>query len=364
MAKIKIKDSISIKALEFKGKNRKRDKNDKRYYQLEAYDSLTSKLLNDDTRTAGLLVLPTGGGKTRVSITWAIDKAINDGYKILWLAHRKMLIQQAYDTFLDFAGLVDMAKKKSLNIRIISSDSEHSKVEDINFQEDDIVISTIQAISHKNKAKFLKSSIYDGRRGDKNIDKLLVIVDEAHHSTAPTYEKLIGQLTDNKKTSGYFRELKKDNKLKSLKILGLTATPINTNPKTEKKLISFYDKEKALFEIATSTLIKSGILSRPKLFEIPTNTEITAIGQTTTQKEKNINKQLSKDPKRNNLIIKTYMNSFLKQNDKTLLFAVNINHAKLLKAMFNKIGINCEVIHSENDQTLNEQLVKKFQEDN
>ena len=345
---------MSSNAENFKKSELKRNKNDKRYYQLEAYDNLT-KFLNDDSRTAGLLVLPTGGGKTRVSVTWAINQAINDGYKILWLAHRKMLIQQAHDTFIDFVGLVDLSQKNSLGVRIVSNESEHSKIRDINFQDDDIVIVTRQSISHK--MKFLKQAINDGRRKN-NVEKLLVIVDEAHHSTAPTYEKLVGKLTNNKNTDGYFRRLKEDGKLKKLKILGLTATPINSNSKTEKKLIEFYDKAKPLFEIATSELIKSGILSRPRLYEIPTHISIEASGKSEKEKEDNLNKQLICSVERNQLIVDTYLHSFA--TDKTLLFAVNIEHAENLKALFISRNVNCEVMHSKKDG--NDAIIKEFKD--
>lgn len=357
MPRINLRESVaSSNTKKFKKNELVRNQSDKRYYQLEAYDNLTN-FLNDNDRTAGLLVLPTGGGKTRVSITWAIDQAINNGYKILWLAHRTMLIQQAYDTFNDFFGLVDLSKKDSLGIRIISGDAIHSNIKDINFQEDDIVISTIQSISQN--IGFLKQVIHRANR-KSNVEKLLVIVDEAHHSTSSTYEKLVGKATDNKKTDGYFRRLKEDGKLKELKILGLTATPINSNAKTERKLIEFYDKAKPIYEIATSKLINSGILSRPRLYEIETKISIEASGKSDKEKEDNLNKQLVDSEERNKIIIDTYLHSFVK--DKTLLFAVNIKHAENLKRMFELNNISCEVVHSKKDG--NDIIIKKFQEKN
>lgn len=183
-----------------------------RKYQIEAYDNLNSKLLDND-RIAGMLVLPTGAGKTRVAVSWAVDKAINDGYKILWIAHRHMLLEQAYDTFIKFSSLCD---KDVLNLRMVSS--KHSRLSSIDYKKDDVVIASIGSMNKKLRRKF------------NSVKKILVIVDEAHHSTAPTYKEWIG-LVGNKNKYGWFRKKLEENKFDKLKILGLSATPINANKK-------------------------------------------------------------------------------------------------------------------------------------
>lgn len=47
----------------------------------------------------GMLVLPTGGGKTFTAIRFLCRHPLSDGYKVLWLAHTHHLLEQAIDGF-------------------------------------------------------------------------------------------------------------------------------------------------------------------------------------------------------------------------------------------------------------------------
>lgn len=336
-------------------------KSSERQYQLDAYNSITTQLLDDDNRVAGMLVLPTGGGKTRVAVSWAVDKAINDGYKVLWIAHRHMLLEQAFETFKKFGGLCEI--KDSLQIRIVSGKHSHSSSKEINFKKDDIVVASIGSLNKKLRDKF------------SSVKKLLVIVDEAHHSVAPTYKEWIG-LIDNQKKYGWFRRKLEKNHFTKLKILGLTATPINSNNRKEEELKAIFDNEAALFKISASELMRLGILSQPILNPISTE-HIVSIdaddidGNTEKQVEDSINKQLAENADRNHFIVETYKKLY-KDNGKTLIFAVNVNHAEMLQGFFKNDGFNCETIYSgkiySTDEgyeknTSNDTILDKFRDD-
>lgn len=45
---------------------------------------------------SGIIVLPTGGGKTITASYWLTKNANNRHAKIIWVAHRKQLLEQAY----------------------------------------------------------------------------------------------------------------------------------------------------------------------------------------------------------------------------------------------------------------------------
>jgi len=47
----------------------------------------------------GLLVLPTGAGKTFTAVRFLCRNPLSDGYKVLWLAHTHHLLEQALDSF-------------------------------------------------------------------------------------------------------------------------------------------------------------------------------------------------------------------------------------------------------------------------
>ena len=42
-----------------------------------------------------LVVLPTGGGKTMTAATWLLSNAVDKNKKVLWIAHRHLLLEQA-----------------------------------------------------------------------------------------------------------------------------------------------------------------------------------------------------------------------------------------------------------------------------
>ncbi|MDE7120705.1 MAG: DEAD/DEAH box helicase family protein, partial [Oscillospiraceae bacterium] len=62
-------------------------------HQVEAEQALTIINQKHDFRT--LLVLPTGGGKTLTAVHWLLRNGVDQGKKILWIAHRHLLLEQA-----------------------------------------------------------------------------------------------------------------------------------------------------------------------------------------------------------------------------------------------------------------------------
>ena len=82
---------------------------------MQALDKLDSK---PDFKT--LLVLPTGGGKTLTAAYWLLKNAIDKDKKILWIAHRHLLLEQAAEAFSLNAYTDIMINNTSFSYRIIS----------------------------------------------------------------------------------------------------------------------------------------------------------------------------------------------------------------------------------------------------
>ena len=55
--------------------------------------------INQESSYSTLIVLPTGGGKTYTAALWLLKNAIDRKKKILWIAHRQMLLDQAAEWF-------------------------------------------------------------------------------------------------------------------------------------------------------------------------------------------------------------------------------------------------------------------------
>ena len=87
-------------------------------HQEEAIRKLDAMDKRGSFRT--LLVLPTGGGKTLTAAYWLLRNAVDQNKKILWLAHRHLLLEQAAEAFARNAYTDTMVNRTVFNYRIIS----------------------------------------------------------------------------------------------------------------------------------------------------------------------------------------------------------------------------------------------------
>lgn len=306
-------------------------------HQISAMKNLD--LINTNKQYSTLVVLPTGGGKTYTASVWLLKNAINKQKKILWIAHRKTLLDQAVESFQQYAYKDFIPNISSFRYRVISGDAEHDKTINIEKSDDLLVVS--------------KDSI---GRNLKNIDRWLkdeeevfLIIDEAHHSTAKTYRKVID----------YIKE-----KVPYVKLIGLTATPFRTND-NEKGLLSRIYKDGVelgdvvnndigiAYNISLKELISKNILSKP-IFESYYTDESygRSLGikglesiQNLDMLPEDIQKEMAQSAARNQLIVKTYKEN-QKNYGQTIVFAVNIVHAIQLTTLFKKEGINAAYIVS------------------
>lgn len=88
-------------------------------YQREAWEKLTAHLAQSDSTGVfqGLLVMPTGAGKTFAAVRWLAAHVLSRGLRVLWLAHRHELLQHAAAEIHRCAGLAGVEK---LRVRIVS----------------------------------------------------------------------------------------------------------------------------------------------------------------------------------------------------------------------------------------------------
>ena len=91
------------------------------YYQQEANIAMQEYFLEQNGRS-GILVMPTGSGKTMTSIYFLLHELSSRGYEVVWLAHRHMLVEQAANVFYRLTPLVkDVAgdEIKSLTVTCV-----------------------------------------------------------------------------------------------------------------------------------------------------------------------------------------------------------------------------------------------------
>lgn len=158
-----------------------------RDYQKEAIDAILDEWNSGKRRT--LVVLPTGSGKTLIFLTIAVKFTKQNKQNVLILVHREELLRQPAQRLKDLWNIYPLIER--------AEDTALSKTGDLFYNGSDgrIVISTVQTISRPSRLARFAQDMFG-----------LVIVDEAHHSVADTWQRVINYFTN-------------------AKMLGVTATP-------------------------------------------------------------------------------------------------------------------------------------------
>lgn len=195
-----------------------------RPYQQEAKAAVFKEWEQGSKNT--LLVLPTGCGKTIVFAKISED-CVRNGERVLILAHRGELLEQAADKILKACGLscaVEKAEKTSLN-------SWYR-----------ITVGSVQTLMREKRLAKFPPNYFD-----------TIIIDEAHHSISESYQKILK----------YFS---------SAKVLGVTATPDRGDM---KNLGSVFNS--LAYEYTLPRAIKEGYLCPIKALTIPLKLDLSGV---------------------------------------------------------------------------------------
>lgn len=301
-------------------------------HQIKATEGLNNyfDLKSDNNKPQeGLLVMPTGSGKTFTAVNWLLDKAVANGYKVIWFVHRQELIDQADYTFRQQAPLLLSRGKNKLRVLPISR--AHYSMS--NASRQDVYVCSIASAASKNGSRYIERML-----GQVGKEKLIVVIDEAHHAVSPSYQKVIRKIT---------------NINPSRILLGLTATPTRMQKSEKKKLLKMFkvNNNGYIHEVKLKDLLANGFLAQPfyKRIETEINGEIefetTDEDKEYFEKHKDLSErikdQLAKSSARNEMIVDEYIKNKNKYG-KTLVFAINRLHAKTLTETFKSRGIQCD----------------------
>lgn len=196
-----------------------------RPYQNEAKAAVFGEWEQGKRKT--LLVLPTGCGKTIVFAKISED-CVSHGERVLILAHRGELLEQAADKILKACGLrcsVEKAEETSLN-------SWYR-----------ITVGSVQTLMRESRLARFSPDYFD-----------TIIIDEAHHSISDSYQRILNHFT-------------------GAKVLGVTATPDRGDM---KNLGQVFDS--LAYEYTLPRAIKEGYLCPIKALTIPLKMDLTGVG--------------------------------------------------------------------------------------
>lgn len=175
-----------------------------------------------------LLVLPTGTGKTIV-FSKVIEDRVKKGERVLVLAHRGELLDQAADKLEQSTGLKTATEK-----------AEETSIGSW-FR---VVVGSVQTMMREKRLKQFSKDFFD-----------TIIIDEAHHSISDSYQRVLAHFED-------------------ANVLGVTATPDRGDMRS---LGSYY--ENIAYEYTLPKAIKEGYLSPIKALTIPLKLDLSAVGQ-------------------------------------------------------------------------------------
>ena len=241
--------------------------------------------MRDNSETIALLYHATGTGKT----TTAVLDAKRCGGRVLFIAHTQELVDQATKRFRELwvnttvGRYCDVVKQPRAHVVCGSVQSVALHLED--FKDDD-------------------------------FDYL--IVDEAHHAAADTYQKVLS----------YF---------KPSFTLGLTATPERAD---DKSILDIFKNTAHKLDIQTA--VEIGELVPVRCIRIHTNIDLTKVRFNSVQY--NIRDLESKIyvPERNKLIVDTWLQYV--RDKRTVVFCASVKHAEQIVEMFRNEGIKAAAV--------------------
>lgn len=268
-----------------------------------------------------------------------MKNAIDKKKKILWIAHRQMLLDQAAESFQKYAFSELIPNTSLFSFRIVSGSSNHDNTFHIK-PSDDLLIASKDSIGRN--LNRLNSWL-------KGENEIFLVVDEAHHSTAKTYRRVIDYLKK---------------RVPNLKLIGLTATPFRTAEDEKGLLAKIYSdgiKDGRVvhgdvgitYQIGLKELINRQILSKPIFYTYYTGVDygqdlgldaLENIQHLDTIPE-NIANEIAKSAVRNKLIVEAYR-AKQKEYGQTIVFAVNVVHAIQLTTLFKKAGVKADYVVS------------------
>lgn len=195
-----------------------------RDYQEEARTAIANEWEKGVKKT--LLVLPTGCGKTIV-FSKVVEDRVKLGERVLILAHRSELLDQASDKLAKATGIFTATEK-----------AEQSCLNSW-FR---VVVGSVQTLQRPKRLAQFDKDYFD-----------TIVVDEAHHCISDSYQRVLEHFSN-------------------ANVLGVTATPDRGDM---RNLGSYF--ESLAYEYTLPKAIKNGYLSPIKALTIPLELDLSAV---------------------------------------------------------------------------------------
>ena len=274
-----------------------------RPYQEEAKEAVIAQWDKGIKKT--LLVLPTGTGKTIV-FSKVIEDRVKKGDRVLVLAHRGELLEQAADKLYKSTGLkcaVEKAEQTCLG-------SWYR-----------VVVGSVQTLMREKRLNKLSPDFFNS-----------IVIDEAHHCISDGYRRVLDHFSN-------------------ANVLGVTATPDRGDMKNMGQVF-----ESLAYEYTLPQAIRDGYLSPIKAVTIPLKLDLTGVGiQSGDYKPGDLGTAL--DPYLYQIAeeMKNYCT-----NRKTVVFLPLIKTSQKFRDILNEKGFSAAEVNGESSDRA--QILKDFDE--
>lgn len=274
-----------------------------RPYQETARQKVQEEWEEGKKRT--LLVLPTGTGKTIV-FSKIIEDRVKKGERVLVIAHRGELLEQASDKLYKSTGLktaTEKAEQTSLG----------------SFYR--VVVGSVQTLQREKRLNQFPPEYFD-----------TIVIDEAHHAISDGYQRVLKHFED-------------------ANVLGVTATPDRGDM---RNLGSYF--ESLAYEYSLPEAIKSGYLSPIKALTIPLKLDLSNVKQQAGDfSTKDLGTAL--DPYLEQIAEEMKKQCF---DRKTVVFLPLVKTSQKFRDILNKHGFKAAEVNGES--TDREQVLKDYEE--
>ena len=274
-----------------------------RPYQETARQKVQEEWEEGKKRT--LLVLPTGTGKTIV-FSKIIEDRVKKGERVLVIAHRGELLEQASDKLYKSTGLktaTEKAEQTSLG----------------SFYR--VVVGSVQTMQREKRLNQFPPEYFD-----------TIVIDEAHHAISDGYQRVLHHFED-------------------ANVLGVTATPDRGDM---RNLGSYF--ESLAYEYGLAEAIKSGYLSPIKALTIPLKLDLSNVKQQAGDfSTKDLGTAL--DPYLEQIAEEMKKQCF---NRKTVVFLPLVKTSQKFRDILNKHGFKAAEVNGESADR--EQVLKDYEE--
>lgn len=275
-----------------------------RPYQEEARSAVQQEW--EDGKKKTLLVLPTGCGKTIV-FSKIIEDRVRLGERVLVLAHRSELLEQASDKLKTATGLGTVLEK-----------AENTSLGSW-FR---VVVGSVQTMQREKRLSKFPANHFD-----------TIVIDEAHHAISDGYQRVLQHFD-------------------SSNVLGVTATPDRGD---KQNLGKYFDS--LAYEYSLVDAIKSGYLSKITAVTIPLTLDLSTVSQQAGDfKASEIGTAL--DP-----YLEQIADEMVKQcaNRKTVVFLPLVKTSQKFRDILNQKGFKAAEVNGESkDRT---EILEDFDKD-